>query len=467
MIAEHLLIAALVDGLCGVAFGYNSAIVSGLKIQIIKYTYFDNLTDENLLSVYYGLYSASMLFGMVFGSSFGMWYADKFGRKKSLISCGIVLLITPLLCSFITNYWAIFVIRIILGAAVGLCSCVGPLYVTETVETKYRGSIGGMYQLLITFSMALGYLSNLVFGKNDYNENVPFERWQWSWQYGLGSIIGVMMLVLCYWVKETNVWLSQQKEKENNKNKNTTLEVKTSKMSIGKKIKWYVFGGVLGALAQLTGINSVMFYSNSILSKAGITNPYISTLCVVGLWNFVSTIIAMPFIKKFKRRTLYIWTYAGLTIGNLIMSLSYFLNVTSLSIVGIVVFLLMFELGPGCLFWIVASEAFPSEIRDGGMSFSVSMDNLANIAVTFCFPILEEAVGAKYCFILFMCICAFGTIFTYFCLPETSGDLDDKDKISKVTEEIVAIQKPTTTQVVLPVPTDNNKQNDSVIPTVA
>lgn len=176
----------------------------------------------------------------------------------------------------------------------------------------------------------------------------------------------------------------------------------------------------------------------------------------------------MPFIKKFKRRTLYIWTYAGLTIGNLIMSLSYFLNVTSLSIVGIVVFLLMFELGPGCLFWIVASEAFPSEIRDGGMSFSVSMDNLANIAVTFCFPILEEAVGAKYCFILFMGICAFGTVFTYFFLPETSGDLDDKDKITKVTEEIAAIQKPTATQVALPAPTDNNnKQNESVIPTVA
>lgn len=42
-----------------------------------------------------------------------------------------------------------------LGFGVGLCSCLGPLYVTETVSHKYRGRIGSVYQCLVCFGLAL------------------------------------------------------------------------------------------------------------------------------------------------------------------------------------------------------------------------------------------------------------------------------------------------------------------------
>lgn len=43
----------LINAFCGLAYGYNNAIVSGLKVQIIKFTYLPNERDEDLLSVYY------------------------------------------------------------------------------------------------------------------------------------------------------------------------------------------------------------------------------------------------------------------------------------------------------------------------------------------------------------------------------------------------------------------------------
>lgn len=56
-------------------------------------------------------------------------------------------------------------------------------------------------------------------------------------------------------------------------------------------------------------------------------------------------------------------TFAGMTIGNVVIALSYIFNISELSVVGIVVFLLMFEFGPGCLFYVIASEMFPTSWR--------------------------------------------------------------------------------------------------------
>lgn len=365
---------------------------------------------------------------MVVGSTVGVYLADRYGRKKSLGLAALILIITPLLLTFIRDYWLVFVVRLIQGFSEGLCSCVGPLYVTETVRAKYRGRVGSLYQLFICFGLALGYLVNLIFANGKYDENKKLDNWQWSVQYGLGTIIGVVLLITLFWTKETDIWLMKQDpvkrgmvDKEKSRRASMSSE---NKIPLKEKAKFYAIGGTLGAIAQLSGINAIMFYSNSFLSEVGMDNPLLATFLVAGLWNFASVIIIMPFLDKFKRRTLMIGTYAGLTVGNLLIGVSFSAGVSGLSIVGIILFLFMFECGPGCLFWVIASEVFPTPIRDSGMSFSVTVDNAANIAVTFLFPILNKAIGGDACFYIFAGICAFGTFFCLFCLPESSGELD-------------------------------------------
>lgn len=67
----------------------------------------------------------------------------------------LISLIIPITMSFAENYWLALSLRIILGIANGLSACLGPLYVTETVTTKYRGRIGSLFQCVLTFGLFL------------------------------------------------------------------------------------------------------------------------------------------------------------------------------------------------------------------------------------------------------------------------------------------------------------------------
>lgn len=349
----------------------------------------------------------------------------------------MIFLIIPILLAFIRNYWLVFVLRLILGSAIGLCSCVSPLYVTETVKSKYRGRIGSLYQLFLCVGLALGYLTNLIFANGKYDITKPLAMWQWSVQYALGTIIGIGLLVTLYFADETDVWINKkiiQSKKTSilnddygKRRKSSVTSPETTKndeITKKEKRKYYVIGTLIGILPQLAGINVVLVHCNTIFSKVGLDNTLLVTFLVTGLWNLFSVSIIMPFVDKIKRRTLMIVTHVGITIGNLLLAISFTADVSALAVVGIGMFLFMFECGPGCLFWVIASEIYPSCIRDRGMSLTVTLNSIANMTVTFLFPLLSEHIGSAICFYLLTGFSAFSTFFYLFYLPESSGELD-------------------------------------------
>lgn len=83
---------------------------------------------------------------------------------QGLVIAALINTIFPIALAFAKNYWLAFVLRTCLGFGVGLCSCLGPLYVTETVSHKYRGRIGSVYQCLVCFGLAAAvYIYNQLF----------------------------------------------------------------------------------------------------------------------------------------------------------------------------------------------------------------------------------------------------------------------------------------------------------------
>lgn len=92
-----------------------------------------------------------------------------------------------------------------------------------------------------------------------------------------------------------------------------------------------------------------------------------------------------------------------------------------------------------------------------GLGLTITANNIANIIVSFGFPIFNKAVGSSIVFFVFAGICLFGTIFLFFCLPESSGDLD-KNEINEIVSN-----KPEGVKTILP-----EKRNEiETIPNVA
>lgn len=69
-------------------------------------------------------------------------------------------------------------------------------------------------------------------------------------------------------------------------------------------------GCLLAIFQQLTGINVIMFYSNTVFKSSDPNEKGLSATTItgiVGLVNFVTTFGGMALLAKFGRRTIMLW----------------------------------------------------------------------------------------------------------------------------------------------------------------
>lgn len=97
----------------------------------------------------------------------------------------------------------------------------------------------------------------------------------------------------------------------------------------------------------------------------------------------------------------------------------------SFSIVFVVIFVMLFAIGPGSIPWFLVSELFNQSARPPATSIAIAVNWTANFIVSIGFLPLQEAIGA-YVFIIFSILQALFTIFIYKKVPETKNKTIDE-----------------------------------------
>jgi hypothetical protein len=140
----------------------------------------------------------------------------------------------------------------------------------------------------------------------------------------------------------------------------------------------------------------------------------------VGTWNVVATLLSIPLLKLLERRAMLTIAHSIMALGLALiaMSFAFFPEDRAVpSIFAIVLFILGFEIGPGPLFFVIASDAFPHTILHAGLSLTNQLAWLCNILITFLFPLLSTAIGSAGTFGIFLLICLFSIVGDAFLLP--------------------------------------------------
>ena len=104
----------------------------------------------------------------------GGFLSDKFGPKRVLICSGFLMVICAVVQAAQDAIGLLLAFRGISGLGVGVISIIAPLYATEWSNTKRRGMIVSMYQVVLTFGMDLAYLVNYFF--NEVEDGWRFNR---------------------------------------------------------------------------------------------------------------------------------------------------------------------------------------------------------------------------------------------------------------------------------------------------
>uniref|UniRef100_A0A803LMA9 Major facilitator superfamily (MFS) profile domain-containing protein n=1 Tax=Chenopodium quinoa TaxID=63459 RepID=A0A803LMA9_CHEQI len=208
-----------------------------------------------------------------------------------------------------------------------------------------------------------------------------------------------------------------------------------------RRLAFFVGGG-LQACQQFVGINTVMYYSPTIVQMAGFHSNQLAlllSLIVAGL-NAAGTVVGIYLIDHMGRRPLALMSLAGVFASLLILAVSFFLQSAGaylcssrmfqfmlLPIIWIyqerwlALYIVFFSPGMGPVPWTVNSEIYPQAYRGicGGMAATVNW--VSNVIVSESFLSIADAAGTGPTFLILASISLLAFVFVAVCLPETKG----------------------------------------------
>lgn len=470
----------MVAVLGGLLFGYDTAVISGAEKGL--QAFFLGAKDFQYTDVMHGFTSSSALIGCIIGSAISGLFADKFGRKRSLIFAGI--------CFFISAYgsmdpetfgimakgeptWNLLIVfncyRVLGGIGVGMASAICPMYIGEIAPSDKRGMLVSFNQFAIIFGQLVVYFVNFIILGEHTNpviesigqgfSQVVQNSDPWTiatgWRYMFGSECvpaGLFTLLICF-VPETPRYLAKigQDDKAlsvlariNGASKGAQIltDIKNTVTEKTEKLMAYGFmcifvGIMLSVFQQAVGINAVLYYAPRIFADMGMDNPMVVTV-IMGVVNISFTLVAVFTVEKLGRKPLLISGSLGMALGAFGVATTFgnpaLEMVTMLSLM-VYAACFMFSWGPIC--WVYIAELFPNTIRGGATAIAVAFQWIFNFIVSSTFvPMFNieltkgDGFGHWFTYGLYGLICVIAAIFVWKLVPETKGKtLEDMSKL--------------------------------------
>ena len=194
------------------------------------------------------------------------------------------------------------------------------------------------------------------------------------------------------------------------------------------KATW--FCAFLVVFVQLTGVNAIMFYSNSILQKMetdgkAVLTPTLGTV-LIGVINFVGSIFSFLPVKYLSRKFLFCVGEFVMAASLIVLGFSALNSISSLSIVMMMLINFAFSITMGALFWTYVAEV----VIDTGLGFCFLVLKGTAVIITLTTELMmESALNSWGVFWMYGGLTSIGFFYFLIFMRETKG-LTDKQKKS-------------------------------------
>lgn len=431
---------AMVATFGGLLFGYDTGVINGALRPMTE--------DLGLTPFTEGVVTSSLLFGAAIGAVAGGRISDVLGRRKTIIFLSIMFLLGALACVFAPGFEVMVLGRLILGLAVGGASTVVPVYLAELAPYEIRGSLAGRNEVMIVSGMLAAFVVNAVIG-NLWGEF----HGVWRIMLSVSALPAVALFFGMLRMPESPRWLVSKGRQEDALNvlktirsvdraeaeiedvrhlENEYKETTSWSVLAVLKNKWLLriilVGIGIGVAQQLTGINSILYYGQSVLIEAGFdSNAALIANIAPGAISVIGSIIALRLMQTMNRRTTFMLGYGLTTACHFLIGIaSVTLPVGNPARPFVLLFLIVAFVGSMNTFlnvatWVTLSEIFPLHIRGFAIGVSVFCLWIANAFLGLYFPSIVAAVGITGTFFMFGAVGIAALIFVYTQMPETRG----------------------------------------------
>lgn len=439
-VLKWVLLIALVTFFAGLLFGYDQGVIAGALAGIGLDFHVGSFAKEVITSW--------VTLGALFSALVAGTLADRFGRKPILLSAGGLFIAGAVIQGVAPDVPVLTAGRVITGFGIGFASTIAPLYAAEMAPRKIRGRMVSTYQLAITVGIFFAYLVSDM-----------LDPGRWREMFLVAIIPGTLLILGVLVVPESARWLAkvgrEKKAKESLAKVTAPDEVDSSLDDLKHELAheseegeatWsdvfspgirraLIVGIGLSVFQQVTGINAIIYYANTIFDSAGLTSTSAqttATLYAVGLTNVLATFVAVAYVDRFGRKPLLFLGLVGMFVALVAVGLGFALESTrdtgaGASIVGIitmvalVVFIASFAFSLGPVVWTMISEIYPNRVRGRAVSLATAANWGAAFLVTQFFLTLVDGIGESATFFLLASMCVFAFAFIWKYVPETKG----------------------------------------------
>jgi sugar porter (SP) family MFS transporter len=422
-----------VSALGGFLFGFDTAVISGTTDAL--QTVF-GLSANSL-----GFTVSSAIIGTFIGALLVGKPADQYGRKTILFILAGFYLVSAIGSALAWSWISFIIFRFVGGLAVGGASVVSPTYIAEISPAYYRGRLVAITQVNVVFGMLVAYLSNYFIASA-----ISFETWRWM--LGAEAIPAALFLFLLFFIPRSPRWLMAQRNEPEARQvllrcgaQDIDREINDIQRSLdlahhakdepffSKSYKFPILLAIaLAAFNQLSGINAVLYYAPHIfkMAGAGADSSLLQSIAVGGTL-FVFTLLALPVIDRFGRRTLmlagsigYILSLACCAVAFYIYDTDFDATGSTVVLISILVFIASHAFGQGTVIWVFLSEIFPNRVRARGQALGSFTHWFMAFIISWTFPVIAEISGGH--IFTFYAICMVGQlIWVIRIMPETKG----------------------------------------------
>eukprot|EP00092_Neocalanus_flemingeri_P039778 GFUD01043318.1.p1 GENE.GFUD01043318.1~~GFUD01043318.1.p1 ORF type:complete len:517 (+),score=77.81 GFUD01043318.1:119-1669(+) len=269
---------------------------------------------------------------------------EKLGRKITILSASAIFAAGSVVMGLAGNKEILLVGRLIVGAAIGIASTVVPVYISEAAPMHLRGTLTVSYNTLVVAGQFIATLVCGAFANVDQG---------WRWMLGLAGVPAVLQFVGFMFMPESPRWLlSKGKEdkardvlkyirpanydvdgeirdiQENIKNDGDVgnfFQVGARVMNHQPTRRALILGCSLMVFQQISGINTIMYYSATVVQMAGIGSAS-SAIWITAIINgmyLLACLIGILSVERLGRKKLLLGSLAGVILSLLVIAVGF------------------------------------------------------------------------------------------------------------------------------------------------
>ncbi|MBV6761313.1 MFS transporter [Rhodococcus opacus] len=381
--------------------------------------------DLDMSLFWEGLIGASALVGIFIGGPLGGWLADRLGRKPLFAIDLAIFIFGSVLQFFVDSAWQLFIVRLLMGIAIGADYSVGWPLLSEFSPRRLRGKLLAFCEVAwyvgFMFAFVVGYVMTTAFSVD------------WRIILGTSTIPAVILFLARLGMPESPRWLMNKgRTEEATEIAHAYLEDPTDVLDItNEETRKGTFAMLFSpAYRRATIFVSVFWFccvapyfaiatfAASVLSDYGLGDGLIGAIGVNGL-ALVGVVVSVLLIERIGRRKLTIPQQWVCAVVLLIIGLW-----TSAPPAWVLICFLVFAFSNAmctALTGVYPGEIFPTEIRGLGTGFATAFSRIGAGLGTFLLPWSMHNLGAGVTMLIAAGICVVGAAVSQVLAPETMG----------------------------------------------